>query len=123
MALYSTGRRTGVALMSGHSRTKSVPIIDGNVISHAIKKSEIGGRALDIYLAKLYGLPLQGRAGEAPSVMNMLKMSEMKVAHCSVASKGHLTTADRQRSTLVLPDGEIVEPPDWVKNHVPELLF
>ena len=48
MALYSTGRKTGVALMMGHGKTSAVPIIDGNIMTHAIKSSDIAGRALDL---------------------------------------------------------------------------
>ena len=104
MALFSTGRKTGVALMSGHGGTTSVPIIDGTVMKHAIRRSDIGGRALDIYLAKLYGL-LHAKSGYAPSVSDMQRANRMKVNYSQVAPKGIFPAADPDRSTLVLPDG------------------
>ena len=64
-----------------------------------------------------------------PSVTIMESMNALKTHHCTVAPKGNLPEANQQ-DTLILPDGvevstiaSAVEPPDWVKAGVPELLF
>ena len=64
-----------------------------------------------------------------PRVIDMEKMNALKTNHCTVAPKGILPVANEQE-TLVLPDGvevstiaSTVEPPEWVKAGVPELLF
>jgi centractin len=43
LALYSTGKTTGVILNSGYGMTSAVPVFEGFALSHAIQKINLGG--------------------------------------------------------------------------------
>ena len=44
LALYASGRTTGVVLSSGERSGYSVPIYEGYPLPHAIRKMDFGGR-------------------------------------------------------------------------------
>ena len=44
MALYASGRGTGIILSCGHGVTHTVPIHDGYIIPHAINRLEVAER-------------------------------------------------------------------------------
>jgi actin len=53
LALYSTGKTTGVVLGSGYGLTSAVPVFEGFALSHAIQKINLGGAQLTDYLISL----------------------------------------------------------------------
>jgi actin len=54
LALYSSGRTTGLVIDSGDTLTQAVPIFDGCLLSHAVEKLELGGRDVTNNLQRLF---------------------------------------------------------------------
>ena len=46
MALYSVGKTNGLVVESGEAFTQAIPVFEGNVMAHAKKSVEFGGRDL-----------------------------------------------------------------------------
>ncbi len=81
LALYGSGRTTGVVLDVGDGATQVVPVYEGMALSHAVVRSDLAGRAVTHRLShrlRASGLVLDG----APTAE---VVREMKEAVCEVA--------------------------------------
>jgi len=52
LALYSSGRLTGLAVDIGAGVTHTVPIFEGYTMNHAVRRSNIAGRDLTTYMSR-----------------------------------------------------------------------
>jgi len=55
LALYSSGRTSGIVIDSGEETTHFVPIYEGYQVIPAINKLSLGGAHLNAYMIKLLG--------------------------------------------------------------------
>ena len=53
MALYASGRTTGVVIDCGLGCTHTVPVHEGHALQHTVQRQDIGGRDITDILCKL----------------------------------------------------------------------
>lgn len=53
MALYSTGRTSGLVVDSGAGVTHAVPVYEGYALPHSIMKMELGGQSVSEQLTSM----------------------------------------------------------------------
>ena len=82
LAMYSAGRTTGIACESGDGITHTTPIIDGFTVPHAIRKSNIAGRAITQFLEKLL---LFEHPYECDTSEKKIAVREMKEKLCFIS--------------------------------------
>jgi centractin len=116
LALYATGRTTGVVLDVGDGVTYAVPVYEGYAVTPAIQRQDIGGRDVTERLQMLLrkaGVPLHS-SGEFEIVR------EIKERLCRVSDKA--AAAGGGRTEYKLPDGRIIELTDECSDCM-EVLF
>ncbi|KAE8359494.1 actin family [Aspergillus caelatus] len=75
LALYATGRTTGLSVDCGHGSTDFVPVYEGTALSHSILRMDVGGDEVTRYLMNTLG-----RDSFSPEIFQ-----DMKEKHCYVA--------------------------------------
>jgi|TARA_B110000285_G_scaffold133129_1_gene149361 actin-related protein len=53
LSLYSSGRTNGLVIDSGEGSSNAVPVYEGFIIDHAVKRNFIAGKAITDYFATL----------------------------------------------------------------------
>uniref|UniRef100_A0A0G4ICP1 Actin n=1 Tax=Chromera velia CCMP2878 TaxID=1169474 RepID=A0A0G4ICP1_9ALVE len=123
LALYASGRTTGVVLDSGDGVTHAVPVYEGFALSHAVTRMDLAGRDVTEYLQMQ--LRRAGRVFHTSAEMEVVK--QIKETVCYVAY--NLQKEEHQEhdkggasSSYTLPDGSpMTIGPE--KFRAPEILF
>lgn len=103
LALYATGRTTGIGIESGDSLTQFVPCYDGCAIRHAALSLNIGGKRLTEYMRLL--LVQEGHFFSQVAEYQIIKNIKEKLAY--VAREQEVSNQE-ENQTFELPDGIMI---------------
>jgi len=104
LALYASGRTTGIVVDSGDGVTHSVPIYEGYALPHAIMKLDLAGRDVSDYLVNLLK-----KNGE---FIDRELAKQIKERHCYVAQnfdeeeRAYKEGYGNKDASYQLPDGK-----------------
>lgn len=123
LSLFSTGRTRGLVVESGEGLTQAVPVFEGYAIPHAIFKMEVAGYDITSKV-----LQMMEKEKGAEFAGNMRVMQALKEKTCSVALDYEAAlrgrdTADEESKSFELPDGQIVQVSQQIRQGAPEILF
>ncbi|XP_043931422.1 actin, clone 302-like [Protopterus annectens] len=117
LALYSSGRTTGVVFDSGEGVSHAVPIYEGCSLPHSVQQLWLAGRDLTGYLRKL----LQDRGYCFRTATELEIVRDIKEKLCYV-SQDPDTECSTNEVSYTLPDGQILKLGNE-RFRAPEVLF
>jgi len=121
LALYASGRTTGVVVDSGDGVSHTVPIYEGYAMPHSIQRMDLAGNDLTNYLVKI----LQENHINLSTSSEVESPRRMKEQLCRVAMDfdAEMNAFDEhQFKDFTLPDGHTIGIGDQLIR-TPELLF
>jgi centractin len=106
LALYASGRTTGVVLDVGDGVSHTVPVYEGFAVQHAIKRMDIAGRDVTEHLNLL--LRKSGTIFNTSAEFEVVRMLKEKT--CFVSLNPQKEEKDHTRfETYTLPDGNAIK--------------
>merc|ERR1719245_1773872 len=126
LALYASGRTTGVVLDSGHGVTHCVPVFEGFSLPHAITRMDVAGADVTEHLNRI--LKKSGVNFHTSAEMQTVQDIKEKVCRVRLTTKKHsgLSVDDAENYTpaiYTLPDGKKIQIGQTTREGAPEVLF
>lgn len=124
LALYASGRTTGLVIDSGEGVSHTVPTYEGFAIPHAIHRIELSGSDLNLYFQEL--LKKIGYSFTTPDDMDSVAWLKERVCQAPLDYEAGMKEAAESKALErkeVLPDGNTVVIVNMERLQVPEVYF
>jgi len=123
LALYASGRTTGVVLDSGHGVTHCVPVFEGFSLPHAITRMDVAGADVTEHLNRI--LRKSGVNFHTSAEMQTVQDIKEKVCCVRKTTKKHVGNliGQEQATIYALPDGKKIRIGNNVLEGAAEVLF
>eukprot|EP01084_Bolivina_argentea_P274662 468210_1 len=124
LALYASGRTTGIVLSSGDKTTNVVPIYEGHYMHHAVERSTLAGDSCTDYLLELLqSRKVAGFTGYNHNVIGKKIARDIKETLCYVTEEYEMDIpTENTARNYVLPDGQVITI-NSERYQTPEILF
>ncbi|GAA6085962.1 uncharacterized protein LOC113661155 isoform X1 [Tachysurus ichikawai] len=122
LALYASGRTTGVVFDSGDGASHSVPVFDGYCLAHAIQRFNLAGNDITLQLKQL--LTEQGVCMRTSAEMELVRKIKEKCCFVAFNYEAELSGRGGANAQVhyTLPDGHVVSLMTE-RFRAPEILF
>ena len=105
LALFSTGRQTGLVIDSGYQSTHTVPVYEGNVLPNTVNRLNIGGDDATEYLQKI--LTERGYSFTTSAEREIVRDIKEKLGYVAHDYNVEMDKGD-ENIEYVLPDGQVI---------------
>jgi len=119
LSLFSVGLTTGLVIESGDGLTWVVPILNGQIIQHAVQKIPIAG--IDVN-QNLKGLLMREGTSISSSAADEI-IQDIKEKNCYFVLDPSKPLTTEEMFSVSMPDGSTISVPTYILYQAPEVLF